>query len=133
MRTWNVIVKKCLVVLLTTLYLFIAVTYLLYLPKFNALRITSNYIQGKSQLVVKSSHQIKNTGGSVLVLIHRAYKSTIENKREIFNKLLQIGLVFVLIAIGRAVLQQLMPFMGRTIKPHRSQQYTYLTYCTLRI
>jgi len=133
MKAGNTIVKKSLVVLLTTLYLFIAVTYLLYLPKFSPLRITSNLIPAKSKLVVKTSHRVKNTGANVLVLIHRAYKSTIENKREIFSKLLQIGLVAVFIIAGSAVLKRLMPFIAKAVKSHRSRQYAYLSYCTLRI
>jgi len=133
MKAGSAIVKKCLVMLLTTLYLFIAVTYLLYLPKFSLLRINSNYVQAKSQLVIKSSQKVKNTGANVLVLIHRAYKSTVENKREIISKLLQIGVVFIFIIGGSALLQQSVPFITRIIKPHRSQQYVYLNYCILRI
>ncbi|MBS1521157.1 MAG: hypothetical protein JST50_09180 [Bacteroidetes bacterium] len=133
MKAGNAIVKKCLVVLLTTIYLFIAVTYLLYMPKFSPLRINSNYLQAKSQLVVKSSHQVKNTGANVLVLIHRAYKTTVENKREMFSKLLQTGVVFVFILAGGSLLKQLMPFMAAVIKPHRSKQYAYLSYRILRI
>ena len=133
MKAGNAIVKKSLVVLLATLYLFIAVSYLLYLPKFSPLRITSNLIPAKSQLIVKSSHKVKNTGANVLVLIHRAYKSTIENKREIFSKLLQIGLVAVFIIAGSSLFKQLMPFMVRAVRHHRLRQYAYLSYCTLRI
>jgi len=133
MKAGNAIVKKSLVVLLTTLYLLIAVTYLLYLPKFSSLRITSNLIPAKSQLVIKRSHQVKNTGANVLVLIHRAYKSTIENKREIFGKLLQIGVIAVFIIAAGALLKQVMPLMARTVRPCRSRQYAYLSYCTLRI
>ena len=133
MKAGNAIVKKCLVMLLTTLYLFIAVTYLLYLPKFSPLRVNGNYIQAKSQLVIKTSHRVKNTGANVLVLIHRAYKSTIENKREMFGKLFQIAVAFVFIAVGGTLLQQLISFIAKVIKKHRSQQYAYLSYCTLRI
>lgn len=133
MKAGNAIVKKCCVVLLTTLYLFIAVTYLIYLPKFSPLRITSNYIQATSQLIVKTSHNVKNAGANVLVLIHRAYKSTIENKREMFSKLLQIGIVFVFIIANSGLLLQLTSFIAGVIKTNRSQQYTYLNYCILRI
>lgn len=133
MRTGNSIVKKCLVVLLTTVYLFIAVTYLLYLPKYSPLRITSNYMQAKSQLVIKMSHQVKNTGANILVLVHRAYKSAIENKREMFGKLFQIGVVFVFIIAGTALMKQLMSFMARVIRSYRSHQHAYLGYCILRI
>jgi len=133
MRTENSIIKKCLVVLLTTVYLFIAVTYLLYLPKFSPLRTTSNYVQEKSQLLIKTSHRVKNAGANVLVLILRAYKSTIENKREMFGKLFQIGVAFVFIIAGGALLHQLMSFMARVIKSHRSQQHAYLSYHILRI
>ena len=133
MKARNAIVKKCLVVLLTTLYLFVTVTYLLYLPKFNPLRITSNYIQAKSQLLVKTSNHVKNAGANVLVLIHRAYKSATESKREMFSKLLQIGIVFVFIIAGSGLLRQLMSFIAKVIKANRSQQYAYLGYCILRI
>lgn len=133
MKAGNAIVKKCLVILLTMLYLFIAVTYLLYLPKFSPLRSSSNYIQSKSQLVVKSSHQLRNTGANVLVLIHRAYKSTIENKPEIFSKLLQIGVAFVFIVAGGTLLRHLMPFFAGVKRLYQSKQYTYLNYCMLRI
>jgi hypothetical protein len=133
MKAGNAIVKKSFVMLLTIFYLFIAVTYLFHLPKFSPLRITSSYVQAKSQLVVKPSHQVKNTGANILVLIHRAYKSTIENKPEIFSKLLQIGIIFLFIVAGGALLRQLMPFIARVTKPHRSQQYAYLNYCILRI
>jgi len=128
MKARKAIVKKCLVVLLTTLYLFIAVTYL---PKSSPLRTISNYIQAKSQLTVKSLHEEKNAGANALVLIHRAYKSTIENKHRIFSKLLQIGVIFVFIIAGGALSKQLTSFMAGVTKPH--QQCAYLSYCTLRI
>lgn len=133
MKAGSAIVKNCLVVLLTTLYLFIAVTYLLYLPKFSLLRINSNDVQAKSQLVIGTSHQVNHAGANVLVLIHRAYKSTVENKREILSKLLQTGIVFVFVIAGSARLQRLTSFMTSVIKPHRSQQYAYLSNCILRI
>ena len=133
MKAGSVIVKKCLVILLTTLYLFITVAYLLYLPKFSPLRINNNYVQAKSQLVVKSFHKVKNAGANVLVLIHRAYKSTVENKREMFNRLLQIGVLFVLIIASGVILQRLMPFIAEVFKTHRPQRYAYLSNCILRI
>ena len=133
MRRGNSIIKNCLVVLLTTVYLFIAITYLLYLPKFSPLRITGNYIQAKTQLVIKMSHKVKNTGANVLVLVHRAYKSAIENKREMFSKLLQISIVFVFIIAGSVVLQKLITIAAIGIKSHRSRRYAYLNYCILRI
>ena len=133
MKARNAIVKKCLVVLLTTLYFSVAVTYLLYLPKFSPLRAAGNYIQAKSRLVVKTSDQVNDTVANVLALIHRAYKSAIENKREMFSKLLQIGIVFVFIIAGSGLLRQLMSFIAKVIKANRSQQYAYLGYCILRI
>lgn len=129
MKAWNAAVKKCLVILLTTTYLLIAVIYLLYLPKFSPLRIYSNYIRANSQIEVKSSHQLKSTGSDVLVLIHRAYKST-GDKREMFSELLQIDIVFVLIIVTDVSLRQL---TIRVVKHHRSQQYAYMSYRILRI
>ena len=130
MKAWNAAVKKCLVILLTITYLFIAVIYLLYLPKFSRLRIGSNYIRANSQIEVKPSHQLKGTGFDVLVLIHRAYKSTVENKREMFSELLQIDIVLVLIIVTGVSLRQL---TIRVIKHHRPQQYAYMSYRVLRI
>lgn len=136
MRAGKSIVKKCLVVLLTTVYLFIAVTYLLYLPKFSPLRITSagNYTKVKSQPVIKSvSRHVNKEGANVVVLILRAYKSAIEIKREMFSKLLQIGLAFVVIIVSGGALLKLRFFIENTIKSQRSRQFAYLSYCALRI
>lgn len=129
MKAWNTVVKKCLVILLTSTYLFVAIVYLIYLPKFSPLRINSNYTRANSQIVVKPIHRVKNTGSNVLVLIHRAYKSTIENRREMFSELLQIGIVFVLIIVTGISLQRL----TKVTKSHRPQQYAYIGYRILRI
>lgn len=129
MKAWNAVVKNCLVILMTAIYLFIAVIYLFYLPKFSLLRIDSNYIRANSQIKVKPSHQLKGTSSDILALIYRPYKSTMENKREMFNELLQIGIVFVLILVTGISLQPL----ARLTRGHRSQQRAYMGYCTLRI
>ncbi|MDO3625540.1 hypothetical protein Q3A68_04995 [Mucilaginibacter sp. BT774] len=127
--------KKCLVVFSAAIYLFIAVTYLIYSPRFSPLKTTNtgNYPQVKSQPVIKSVRHIRNEGTNLLVLVHRAYKSAIENKHEMFSRLLQINLAFVFIIAGNAVLLKLMTIVARAIKSQRSQQYAYLSYCTLRI
>lgn len=135
MSAGNSIIKKCFVVLLAAIYLFIAVTYLIYLPRFSVLRITntSNYTQAKSQPVIKSVRHIRNEGANLLVLVHRAYKSATEHKREMFSKLLQISIAFVFIIAGSAVLQKLTTIAERGAKSHRLQRYAYLNYCILRI
>lgn len=134
MEAWNTVVKKCLVILLTTTYFFVAIVYLIYLPKFSRLRINGNYTPADSQIMVKSFHQVKNIGSNVLALIHRAYKSTVENKRRMFSKLLQTGVVFVFIIMGGALLEEKpMPFTARAVKSHGQRQYAYLSYGTLRI
>ena len=127
------IVKRFLVISLMAVYLLIAVTYLLYLPKYSPLRSTSNSIQAKSQLVLKPSHHVKHNAANVVVLINRAYKSAIENKREIFSKLSQIGLILVSVITGGIVLLYLMRFAARPVRFFGTQQHVYLNYCALRI
>ena len=133
MRVVDSILKRCLVLSLMVIYLFIAVAYILYLPKYNPLRPASNYTRVKTQLVLKPTHQVKNNAANILVLIHRAYRSAIENKREMFSGLLQSGLVFVSVIIGGITILRLMRATERTVKLFRTQQYAYLNYCTLRI
>jgi len=133
MRAGDSILKRCLVLSLLVIYLFIAVTYILYLPRYNPLRTSSNYISVKTQLVLKATRQVKNNTAGIFVLIHRAYKSAVENKREMFSGLLQSGLVFVSLIIGGIAMLRLMRTAERTMKLIRPQQYAYLNYCTLRI
>jgi hypothetical protein len=133
MRAGDSILKRCLVLSLLVIYLLIAVTYILYLPKYNPLRPANNYISIKTQLVLKPARNVKNNAAGILVLIHRAYKSAVENKREIFNSLSQSALAFVLVIAGGAAMLRLMWTAERIIKQHRPQQYAYLNYCTLRI
>jgi hypothetical protein len=127
------ILKRFLVVSLTALYLLIAVTYLLYLPKYSPLRATGNYVHLKSQVVLNPSHQVRHNAADVLVLIHRAYRSAIENKREIFSALSQIGLVLVSVITSGVALLYLMRLIVWPQKLFRPQQHVYLNYCTLRI
>lgn len=126
------VVKRFLVLSLSAVYLLIAITYLLYLPKYSPLRTASNYIQVKSQLVLKPSHQVKHNVSNVLVLVHRAYRSAIENKREMFSGLSQISLILVSV-VTAMVLHDLMRRTGRPVKALSMQQHAYLNYCALRI
>ena len=133
MRAGDSILKRCLVLSLLVIHLFIAATYILYLPKYNPLRPASNYTRIKTRRVLKPTHQVKNNAANILVLIHRAYRSAIENKREMFSGLLQSGLVFVSLIIGGITILRLMRTSERAVKLIRPQQYAYLNYCTLRI
>jgi hypothetical protein len=133
MRVGDSVFKKCLVLSLMVVYLFIAVTYILYLPKYNPLRPASNFARVKTQLVLKPAGQVKTNAANILVLLHRAYRSAVENKREIFNGLSQMGLIFVLIIISGAAVLNLMRMARGPVKLFRPQQYAYLNYCTLRI
>ena len=133
MRAGDSILKRCLVLSLLVIYLFIAVTYILYLPRYNPLRASSNYISVKTQLVLKPTQHVKNNAAGILVLIHRAYKSAVENKREMFSGLLQSGLAFVSLIIGGIVMLRLIRTAEKAVKLLRRQQYAYLNYCTLRI
>jgi hypothetical protein len=91
------VTKKFIVLSLLVIYLLIALIYILYLPKYNPLRIANNYIGTKTSLVIKPGHAVKNDAATMFVLLHRVYKSTIENKREMLH------------GISKAVLTMLSP------------------------
>jgi hypothetical protein len=128
------LVKIYLVLSLSVIYLFIAVTYILYLPKYNALRPANNYTRIKTQLVLKPIHQMEHPVANMLVLLHQAYKSTVKNERLVLNGSSQTALVFISLIFGAISMIDLLRKSGGRFIPFRySHQYAYLSYCTLRI
>jgi len=128
MKTGKNISIKLFVVCLLTGYLFIALTNIFYLPKYNSAKakgsIASNY---------SSVHPNNyNAANGTYLLLHRAFKSVKENKRDPASILLQFAIItsfgfYVIAASG----------IARKSNSQRPSfyyhQYFYLSFCTLRI
>jgi hypothetical protein len=131
-RTEMSATKKSLVLSLLVIYLLIAVACIFYLPKYNPLRFVNNYKRVNTHLVYNPTKHTEHGAANVLVLLNRTYRSTIENKRDTLNTLVQTGLALISFIIGGIGLIVLLQKAGY-LKLFRSQQYVYLSYCTLRI
>ncbi|MDB5025806.1 MAG: hypothetical protein JWP78_3561 [Mucilaginibacter sp.] len=127
-------VKIYLVLSLLVIYLVIAATCILYLPKYSPLRPVNNYTKINTYLVLKPTHQMEHPVADMLVLLHQVYKSTVENKRPVLNGSSQTALVFISLIFGAIALTGLLKKSGGHCMLFRySPQYAYLSYCTLRI
>ena len=115
------------------IYLLIAVTYLLYLPKYNSLRSSSVYTRVKTHLVINPAHRMEHSAGNMLVLIHQAYKSTIDTKRETLNTVLKMVSLGTLIMAAITLIGQLWTTATGYRSLRYSHQYAYLSYRSLRI
>jgi hypothetical protein len=133
-KTGEYDIKKFLVLSLLVMYLFIALTYLFYLPKFNSLLLTTHYPQINSHLVLNPVHYVDHSSNNGIVLLHGVYKSTVENKREAQNKFSQTAIILTSFLIGSILLLNLLQKTGSHFKLFiHSHQYAYLSYCSLRI
>lgn len=122
-----------MVLSLSMIYLLIALTYILYLPKYNELRAANNYTNITTRLVLNPIHHKKSNVDNMLVLLHGVFKSSIENKQDTRNILSHAFLILASFIIGGIILFYPLKKSSRYIKLPRSPQYTYLGYCVLRI
>lgn len=100
MRKEGTVTKKVIVLSLLVIYLLIAVTYILYLPKYNPLRIANNHIGTKTSLVIRTGRAVKHNAATMFVLLHRVYKTTIENKREMLYAISKAALTILSLAFS---------------------------------
>lgn len=135
MRTGESVIKKGLVVSLLVIYLAIALTYILYLPKYNPLRLAHNQVQTNTQLVLNTARHTDSHTGNILVLLHHVYRTSIENKRNPANGLSQLTLILASLIIGNILARR-----GRWQNAYSylkfysgPRQCLYLNYRTLRI
>jgi hypothetical protein len=134
MKRGECAIKKLLVLSLLVMYLFIALTYLFYLPKFNSLLPTTHNPRINSHLVLNPAHHVDHSSDNSIVLLHGVYKSTVENKREAQNKFSQTAIILTSFLIGSILLLNLLQKTGSHFKLFiHSHQYAYLSYCSLRI
>jgi hypothetical protein len=122
-----------MVMSLTVTYLLIAVTYLLYLPKFSPLRSSATYKRVKTQLVVNPTRRMEHSAANMVVLLHQVYKSTTDNKREALRMISKATLLISLV-LGSITLINSIQISGKEhSKLYYSYQYAYLYYHSLRI
>ncbi|MDB5136679.1 MAG: hypothetical protein JWP37_3282 [Mucilaginibacter sp.] len=127
-------IQKVFVLSHLVIYLFIVLTYIFYLPKYNSLRASTTYTRIIAPLALNPTHHVNHSSGNILVLIHQVYKSTAENKRDVLNSLSWIAINILSLLIGGIILLDLFQKTGRHFKSFRySHQYAYLSYCALRI
>jgi hypothetical protein len=128
------VTKKVFVLSLLVIYLLIAVTYILYLPKYNSLRIGNNYISARTSLVIRPGHSVKHNAATMFVLLQQVYKSTIENKREMLYCLSKAALTILSLAFSSIMLacylQSKGGYGGVFFYSHRQ---VYLTCRSIRI
>lgn len=122
-----------MVVSLTVVYLLIAVTYLLYLPKYNLLRPSAAYTRVRTHLVVNPAHRMEHRAANMVVLLHQVYKSTVDNKREALNMISKAALLISFILGSISLISRLQLSNRRDLKVRYAYQYVYLCYRSLRI
>lgn len=128
------ILKQSLVLLIVVIYLGIGISYLFFLPKYNQLRPLTNYSHAKSGIVLHAAGHGRHTDGSILVLLHRAYKTAVENKRDGLNTSAPLSVIILTIfAGGVIVLGTLRTASERNRYFRYGAQYAYLNYRSLRI
>ncbi|HTD99076.1 MAG TPA: hypothetical protein VK668_07295 [Mucilaginibacter sp.] len=134
MRTGESLVKRCLVLSLLVMYLAIALTCVLYLPKYNPLRTVNHQSGGKTHLVLSQAHHTDHSTSNILVLLHRVYRSTIDNKQISVVGLSKAGLLLTFLVISSIIMAELLAKTNRRPQNvHHAHPYAYLAYCSLRI
>jgi hypothetical protein len=132
-RTEDSVTKKWFVLPLLVIYLGIALIYILYLPKYNPLRPASNYARVKTSLVFDQVRHTDRSADNILVLLHRVYKSSVDVKREGLNGPWQAAPIIASLIAGSMALYGLSGKTAKNYDHHLSQQYAYLSNCTLRL
>lgn len=133
MKEGDSIVKKSIGISMILIYLLIALTYILYLPKYNPLRSSSNYTRVNSALVIKPLHHMQNSASGIIVRIHQAYRTIIENKKLVFTVIPQTFLTAISLLAGSILITYLLHIFGGNLQPFHRRQRTYLSCCILRI
>ena len=133
-RTGESIVKRGLVLSLLVIYLGIALTCVLYLPKYSPLRAVNHQTGVKTHVVLNVAHHTDHSASNILVLLHRVYRSTIENKQEYRGGLSETAMILAFMMISAIAMAELLAKTNRRPQNvHHAHQYAYLAYCSLRI
>jgi hypothetical protein len=128
MKTRENIFTKITVVSLSALYLFIALTYVLFLPNYNTQRLGSKQVSYSHTILLPSKKDIGYNAGKV-PLLEKVFKTTIEHKKDIFIALLEATVVIT----SATIVTSLLVNRRRQLVYVDSYRYTYLHVCALRI
>ena len=128
MKTCENIFTKITVVSLSVLYLFIALTYVLFLPNYNNQRSASKPTSYSHTVLLTSKKIIGYNAGKV-PLLEKVFKTTIQHKKDIFIALLEVAVVITSATIGASAAAN----RRRQLVYVDSYRYTYLHVCALRI
>jgi hypothetical protein len=133
-RTGNSVIKNLLVLSLLVIYLGIALAYLFYLPKYSPLRPSNNRLANKSNQFLIRTQNKGHQAHDILVLLHRAYKTTVENKRASQNILSPLTLMILSLTISGIAFSALSRNTNQRFKPSAyGRPYAYLSNRALRI
>lgn len=131
MKTNNPVVKKYLILSLLVVYFFTALTYTVFLPKYNTF---INNPEPNIHLTLNPAHLNNNYGSNnSQITFHCIFKSLAENKRNNAIILLLIT-AFTLLFLNGVTLKGLLKNPDKHLKlfflPTR---YSYLNFCSLKI
>jgi hypothetical protein len=128
MKTSENIFTKITIVSLSVLYLFIALTYVLFLPNYNNQRLNAKQGLHNHTVLSPSKKNIGYNAGKAPI-IEKVFKTTIQHKKEIFIALLEATAIItsVVIVTNSLVSRRLQSVYAD------SYRYTYLQVCALRI
>ena len=125
MKTGKDFIRKSISLFILVTYLFMASTYVLYLPKYNSLGFNNASISNVARI-----HR-DNTANTSYLLLHRAFKSLPDNKRTAINVLIKMAaFVFVFIFAG-FTLPGLIPkskdyLLGTVVNQHYCRRFGIL-------
>ncbi len=126
--------KNILVLSLLVIYLGIAWVYLFYLPKYSPLRPSNNRLTNKNHQFLITTQHTGHNAHDILVLLHRTYKSTIENKRAAQNILSPLTLMILSLTISGIAFSALSRNTNEHFKSSAyGRRYAYLSNHALRI
>ena len=131
MKTNNPVVKKYLILSLLVVYIFTALMYTVFLPKYNTF---INNSASNIQLTLNPAHFNNNySSNNAQITFHRIFKSLAENKRNDAIIFLLIT-TFASLFLNGIALKYLLKNPGKHLKlfflPTR---YSYLNFCSLKI
>ena len=119
---------------MVVIYLGIGISYLFFLPKYNQLRPLTNYSHAKSGVVLHAAGRGRHTAGSILVLLHRAYKTAVENKRDGLNTSAPLSVIVLTVFAGGVFIMSTLSTAAERNRYFRyTPQYAWLNYRSLRI
>ncbi|MFI5162527.1 MAG: hypothetical protein ACHQHN_14700 [Sphingobacteriales bacterium] len=128
MKTCENIFTKITVVSLSVLYLFIALTYVLFLPNYNTLRAASKHVSHSRAVYLPANKHVGNNADRA-PLFQKVFKTIIQPKKGFF-----VALLCASVIVAMAIMATCFQAKQRTQFVYAgAHRYTYLQIRTLRI